>query len=56
MNVFETIKYGVNCREAAERYGMEVSRYGILEKDQVLTTKALYASRKGKPLQKNPYG
>ena len=28
----------------------------ILEKDQVLTTKALYASRKGKPLPKNPYG
>ena len=32
----------------------QISR--ILEKDQVLTTKALYASRKGKPLPKNPYG
>ena len=32
----------------------QISR--ILERDQVLTTKALYASRKGKPLPKNPYG
>ncbi len=32
----------------------QISR--ILERDQVLTTKALYASRKGKPMPKNPYG
>lgn len=32
----------------------QISR--ILERGQVLTTKALYASRKGKPLPKNPYG
>lgn len=32
----------------------QISR--ILERDQVLATKALYASRKGKPLPKNPYG
>ena len=32
----------------------QISR--ILERDQILTTKALYASRKGKPLPKNPYG
>lgn len=32
----------------------QISR--ILERDQFLTTKALYASRKGKPLPKNPYG
>ena len=32
----------------------QISR--ILERDQVLTTKALYASRKGKPLSKNPHG
>lgn len=32
----------------------QISR--ILERDQVLTTRALYASRKGKPLPKNPYG
>ena len=32
----------------------QISR--ILKRDQVLTTKALYASRKGKPLPKNPYG
>ena len=32
----------------------QISR--ILEQDQVLTTKALYASRKGKPLPKSPYG
>ena len=31
----------------------QISR--ILERDQVLTTKALYASRKGKPMLKNPY-
>ena len=30
LNVFESIKYGVNCREAAERYGVEVSRYGMV--------------------------
>lgn len=29
LNVFEYIKYGVNCREAAEWYGVEVSRYGM---------------------------
>ena len=26
LNVFESIKYGVNCREPAERYDMEVNR------------------------------
>ena len=29
LNVFESIKYGVNCREAAERYGVEFSSYGM---------------------------
>ena len=29
MNLFETVKYGVNCREAAERYGVEVNHYGM---------------------------
>ena len=29
MNLFEVVKYGVSCREAAERYGVEVNRYGI---------------------------
>ena len=29
MNVFESIKYGVNCRKAAERYGVEFSSYGM---------------------------
>ena len=29
MNLFEIVKYGVSCREAAERYGMEVNRYGM---------------------------
>ena len=29
MNLFEIVKYGVNCREAAERYGVEVNRYGM---------------------------
>ena len=28
MNLFETVKYGVNCRETVERYGIEVDRYG----------------------------
>ena len=28
MNLFEIVKYGVSCREAAERYGMEVNHYG----------------------------
>ena len=28
MNVFETVKTGVNTREAAEHYGIEVNRYG----------------------------
>ena len=28
MNLFQNVKYGVNCREAAERYGIEVNRYG----------------------------
>ena len=26
LNVFETVNYGVNCREAVERYDMEVNR------------------------------
>ena len=29
MNLFEIVKYGVSCREAAERYGVEVNRYGM---------------------------
>ena len=29
MNLFEIVKYGVNCREAAELYGVEVNRYGM---------------------------
>ena len=29
MNLFEPVKYGVNCREAAERYGVEVNHYGM---------------------------
>ena len=28
MNLFEIVKYGVSCREAAERYGVEVNHYG----------------------------
>ena len=28
MNLFQNVKYGVNCREAAERYGIAVDRYG----------------------------
>ena len=27
MNCFQNVKYGVSCREAAERYGVEVNRY-----------------------------
>ena len=29
MNLFEIVKYGVTCREAAERYGVEVNHYGM---------------------------
>ena len=29
MNLFEIVKYGVSCREAAEWYGMEVNHYGM---------------------------
>ena len=29
MNCFQNVKYGVNCREAAERYGVEVNHYGM---------------------------
>ena len=29
MNLFEIVKYGVSCREAAKRYGVEVNRYGM---------------------------
>ena len=29
MSLFEIVKYGVSCREAAERYGVEVNRYGM---------------------------
>lgn len=29
MNLFEIVKYGVSCREAAELYGVEVNRYGM---------------------------
>ena len=28
MNLFQNVKYGVNCREAAERYRIEIDRYG----------------------------
>ncbi len=28
MNLFCSVKYGVNCREAVGRYGIEVDRYG----------------------------
>ena len=30
MNLFEIVKYGVSCREAAERYGVEVNRCGMV--------------------------
>lgn len=29
MNLFEIVKYGVSCREVAERYGVEVNHYGM---------------------------
>ena len=29
MNLFEIVKYGVSCREASERYGVEVNHYGM---------------------------
>ena len=29
MNLFEIVKCGVSCREAAELYGVEVNRYGM---------------------------
>ena len=29
MNLFEIVKYGVSCREAAELYGVEVNRYDM---------------------------
>ena len=29
MNCFQNVKYGVNCREAAERYGVEVNHHGM---------------------------
>ena len=29
MRIFEIVKYGVSCREAAERYGVEVNHYGM---------------------------
>jgi len=29
MNLFEIVKYGVSCREAAERYGVEVKHCGM---------------------------
>ena len=28
MNLFQTVKYGVSCREAAERYGVSINRQG----------------------------
>ena len=28
MNLFQNVKYGVSCREAAERYGIDANRYG----------------------------
>ena len=30
MNLFEIVKYGVSCREAAERYGVEINRCGMV--------------------------
>ena len=29
MNCFQNVKYGVSCREAAERYGVEVNYHGM---------------------------
>ena len=29
MNLFEIVKYGVSCREAAELYGVEVKFYNM---------------------------
>lgn len=29
MNLFQNVKYGVSCREAAERYGVEVNHHGM---------------------------
>ena len=29
MNCFQNVKYGVSCRKAAERYGVEVNHYGM---------------------------
>ena len=29
MNCFQNVKYGVSCREAAERYGVDVNHYGM---------------------------
>ena len=29
MNLFEIVKYSVSCREAVERYGVEVNHYGM---------------------------
>ena len=29
MNCFQNVKYGVSCREAAERYGVEVNHCGM---------------------------
>ena len=29
MNLFEIVKYSVSCREAAERYGVDVNHYGM---------------------------
>ena len=29
MNLFQTVKYGVSCREAAEQYGVEVNHCGM---------------------------
>ena len=29
MNLFEIVKYGVSCREAAELYGVEGNHYGM---------------------------
>ena len=29
MNCFQNVKYGVSCRDVAERYGVEVNHYGM---------------------------
>ena len=37
MNLFEIVKYSVSCREAAERYGVEVNHYGMSSARSTMT-------------------